>query len=500
MSWTAAFTPPGGVIFWTWKGAPTIVPDRVPRVQRRVRVLEDHLHLLAQGHELLLAEVGDVAAIEDDLARGRLQQLGHGAPGRGLAAARLAHKADRLAGPDLQVQPVDSLHGADLLAEHDALGDREVLLQARDLEQGIPGTVDGAHEILRSPNFSIMICSRWSVVMWQRARWPGSDSVSSGPGGRAQVVGDLVVVGAARPEHAALGQFEQRRRVAWDGLEPLEVDVGARHGGQQPPRVRHLRAVEQLAVPGLLDAAPAVHHQDLIGHVGDDAEVVGDQHDRRAEVVLQVAQEVDDLGLDRHVEGGRGLVGDDHLRVVDQGHGDHHALAHATGELVRVGLQALLRVGDADPVEHLLGPGQGGLLVQRLVDLDGLDQLLADLVERVQRAQRILEDHRHLLAAQLADAIVGRGDQLLAVEPDLAGDVRGLAVEQAHDGHARHALAGTRLAHDRQGLAPEDVVGELVDGLELAVLGRELDLEVADLQERLRRGAHAILTLGSIAA
>ena len=54
----------------------------------------------------------------------------------------------------------------------------------------------------------------------------------------------------------------------------------------------------------------------------------------------QLAQ---DLRLDRHVERGRRLVGDQQARRARQRHRDHHALAHAAGELVRVGAHALAR-------------------------------------------------------------------------------------------------------------------------------------------------------------
>ena len=50
----------------------------------------------------------------------------------------------------------------------------------------------------------------------------------------------------------------------------------------------------------------------------------------------QPSQQVQDLRLDGHVEGGRGLVRDEQHRLAGEGHGDHRALAHAAAELVRV--------------------------------------------------------------------------------------------------------------------------------------------------------------------
>ena len=70
-------------------------------------------------------------------------------------------------------------------------------------------------------------------------------------------------------------------------------------------------------------------------------------------VGLQLAHQVEDLGLDRDVEGGRRLVGDQQLGLGGERHGDHHPLRLAAGELVRVGLGAPFGVGDADAAQHL---------------------------------------------------------------------------------------------------------------------------------------------------
>ncbi len=60
--------------------------------------------------------------------------------------------------------------------------------------------------------------------------------------------------------------------------------------------------------------------------------------------------EAEDLRLRRHVERGGRLVGDQERRVVDERHRDHHALAHAARELVRVVVDpALRRAGSRPP-------------------------------------------------------------------------------------------------------------------------------------------------------
>jgi hypothetical protein len=60
---------------------------RVPRVERREGILEDHLHPPAQRAQIRVAELGDVLAVEADGSGGRLVQPQKGAPDRRLAAA-----------------------------------------------------------------------------------------------------------------------------------------------------------------------------------------------------------------------------------------------------------------------------------------------------------------------------------------------------------------------------------------------------------------------------
>jgi hypothetical protein len=111
--------------------------DGVPRVQRGVRVLEDHLHLAAQRTHAGCRQVGDVPAVEVDPTAGRLLEPGEHAPGGRLPAAGLADEAERLAARDGEVDAVDRLDCADLATPHPAR-DREVLGQPGDFEQRRP--------------------------------------------------------------------------------------------------------------------------------------------------------------------------------------------------------------------------------------------------------------------------------------------------------------------------------------------------------------------------
>src|SRR5687767_10387469 len=148
---------------------------------------------------------------------------------------------------------------------------------------------------------------------------------------------------AARPRLAAQGRDGAGNRL--ELLLPGGRHVDARDRAQQSLRVRVERLLEQLAHRCFLHHLGAVHHDHALRGLGDDAHVVRDEHDGHAELGLQLVQQLQDLGLDRHVERRGRLVGDEEVGITGQRHGDHHALPHAAGELVRILLHAALGVG-----------------------------------------------------------------------------------------------------------------------------------------------------------
>ena len=110
---------------------------------------------------------------------------------------------------------------------------------------------------------------------------------------------------------------------------------------------------------------------------------------------LQLAQQVQHLRLDRHVQRGHGLVGDQQLRAERQGAGDADPLALAAGELVRVAVVVLgVQPDRVHQPLHLL-PALRPVLVQA-VNRKRLGDDRADRLARVQRRIRVLKDHLQL--------------------------------------------------------------------------------------------------------
>src|ERR1043166_3388672 len=80
-----------------------------------------------------------------------------------------------------------------------------------------------------------------------------------------------------------------------------------------------------------------------------------DEKHRQIKPAAKIGEQLEDLRLDGDVERGRWLVGDEQLRPVDDGHGDDHALAHASGKLVRIAASAAIGLEYADVAQGFEG-------------------------------------------------------------------------------------------------------------------------------------------------
>src|SRR5690606_17437967 len=216
-------------------------------------------------------------------------------------------------------------------------------------------------------------------------------------------------------------------------------------------------------------------HRDPVDVSGGDAQVVGDEHERGTGSAACGLQCVEDLCLDGHVQGGGGLVGDDHVGVVGHGDGEHNPLAHAAGEFMRVRVDTLLRLGDADGPQEFHGAFAGGSAGHVPVGVDRLGDLRADRVDGVERGQRVLEDHGDAGAADPGQFCVFAADDFVAGDLDRTGDA-GRAGQESQDSECGHGLAGSGFAHDAEGFAAAQVVGDAAHGVDVPFAGGDPDV------------------------
>ena len=242
-------------------------------------------------------------------------------------------------------------------------------------------------------------------AQWQATRWPAgtpgrSTTRSCGRSSSQRVSWRH---GQRVWNRHPVGGFDGRGQVAGEQdllAAVLDHRVGHRHGGQQRPGVGVQRLGVEVVGGGLLDHAAEVHHADPVADVPHHGQVVGDDEVGEVELLLQLVEQVDHLGLHRHVEGRHRLVGDDQLGLDRQRPGDADALALAAGELVRVLASARRPAGprptSSSRSRFLVDGPSVSRPCARIPSASSDSHRLA----RVEAAHRVLEDHLELLAAR----------------------------------------------------------------------------------------------------
>ena len=182
---------------------------------------------------------------------------------------------------------------------------------------------------------------------------------------------------------------------------------------------------------------------------------MGDPDEGRPGLVGEAADLRQDLGLDRHVERGRRLVRDDDGRAVQQRDRDRDALAHAAGELVRIGVEALLRARDADPVEGR--PGAASRAALR--DTGSCARTAAIIcVPIVSTGLSVIMGSWNTIAicapAHPAQRLAPQARDVLPVEQHRAAGDLARRIDEAEDGIAGDALAGSGFADEAEDASP----------------------------------------------
>src|SRR5918999_540115 len=154
------------------------------------------------------------------------------------------------------------------------------------------------------------------------------------------------------------------------------------------------------------------------------------------EVVLEVVEQVDNLGLNRHVEGRHRLVEHNQPRLQREGPRHPDALALAARELVRKPVHVLLLEPDlAKQLPNL----RLHVLAVRAVETQRHPDYLPHPLAGIERCERVLEHHLHLALDQ--DALLDREEDLEVLDLDQRRAVLRTAVGgrrlRCLDAHAR---------------------------------------------------------------
>ncbi len=163
----------------------------------------------------------------------------------------------------------------------------------------------------------------------------------------------LEAEGAARGEDAARRNVDEVRQAALDRHQRVarfvvRIDLTS----EQRQGIGMPRIVEQAGSRPGLDNFAGVHNGDVVANLGDQAEAVRDEDDGAFKGAAQTADQLHDLCLDGDVERCCRFVGNQDVGLAQKRHGDHHALAHAAGELMRIGGEPCLGIREADARKH----------------------------------------------------------------------------------------------------------------------------------------------------
>ena len=183
--------------------------------------------------------------------------------------------------------------------------------------------------------------------------------------------------------------------------DPFEgQDVGPGHVADEVADVVVGRCADQFVAGADLHQLAVAHDQDAVAELERLGQVVGDEDHGLAHFVVQPDHLVLHVPPDQRVERRERLVEQQQFRIVGQRAGQPDPLLHAAGELIGVGL---LVAGQPDQLGDLARPGVAA------PSCDAADlQAVGDVVEdpAVRQQAEVLEDHRHLAPAQVAQLLL----------------------------------------------------------------------------------------------
>src|SRR5258706_5208516 len=223
---------------------------------------------------------------------------------------------------------------------------------------------------------------------------------------------------------------------------------------------------EQFALLCGFDNAAEIHYRDAVTDMGHHSEIMCDEQIGKIMLALEVDQQIDHLGLDRHIERRYRLIADDQPRPQRQSPRDADALALAAGELVRIVLH-LIRP-EPDLLEQFGDAVALFASCRQTVDAEWLADDIARRHPGIERSKRVLEHdlHRTSMRAQVCLAEIGD------IQP-IKANAAPRRLDEAQDAarHRRFAAAG--LADKAEGFADANREADAVHGMHGAHLATE---------------------------
>ena len=215
---------------------------------------------------------------------------------------------------------------------------------------------------------------------------------------------------------------------------------------------------------------------------------------------VQILEQLDDLRLDRDVERGGRLVGDQHVGLAQQRHGDHDALAHAAAELMRIGGQPRCRHRGCRHGSSIAAARSRNC--RRLRSGWRLRCASTSCVPSVNTGLSAVIGSWKIMAMRVPRSRCmssgASARRSCAIQRDAARDTAGVFGQQAEQRQRERRLAAAAFADDADDAPLADRKIDVAQRMHSAVRRSEVDRQALDLDQTVRHGSR--LSLGSIAS
>ena len=180
------------------------------------------------------------------------------------------------------------------------------------------------------------------------------------------------------------------------------------------------RACKHLGNRPPFDDPAGEHNGHVVTILSNDSEIMGNDQRCCALGPYELPQQVQHLCLHRHIQPGGRFVGYHQLRLVHQGHGNHHALRHAARQLMRISAVTRLRIWNAHSAQDLNGALACSRGRQLAVRPYQSHQLVAHTGHRLQSGPGILGHKTNLGAAYLVECRTPQAQQINTFKKDFS--------------------------------------------------------------------------------
>ena len=178
-------------------------------------------------------------------------------------------------------------------------------------------------------------------------------------------------------ERAASGGIAGGRDIAFeDNPLPFLCWIDCRDCGDEGLGIRVERSRVKLFMAGGLHDFPEIHDGHAVRNVLDDGKIMRNKNHCQVEFLSQIVQQIQNLRLDRHIQGRYRLVGDHQLRPNNERPGDGNPLALAAGKLM--GEPPHVRRRETHAIEHFRHASMSFVGAEAFVDIQGFGQNVVD--------------------------------------------------------------------------------------------------------------------------